>query len=143
MDANGPVVVVGTLDEARNLPAPGDEGGIARLKRSLRSGAWRNTLARALPALLRTPVMVAIAYLDMLFSIGRGGERPQPPGNAPSPALGGSARLVWKGRAGHALIVSDRRENEALAQLRKRSMWSVAIGAAICCWALYELVTMF
>jgi len=142
MAANGPVVVAGTLDDARKLPAHGDAGGLARLKRWLRSGAWRNTLVRSLPPLLRTPVTIAIAYLDMLFSVGRGGERAQPPGEAP-PALGGSRRLVWKGRSGHALIVSDRREPEALAQLRKRSCWSVAIAAAICCWCLYELVTMF
>jgi hypothetical protein len=143
MEANAPVVVVGTLDQARNLPADGDERGLARLKRSLRSGRWRSTLVRWLPALLRAPVMVAIAYLDMLFGVGRGGERARQPGDAPRPTLGASATLVWKGRAGHALIVSDRRETEALAQLRRRSLWSVAIGGAICCWALYELVTMF
>ena len=143
MEANGPVVVVGTVDEAGNLPAHGEERSVARLSRWLRSGEWRNTLLRSLPGLLRMPVLVALTYLDMLFSIGRGNQRSQAPGDAPPPALAPHASLVWKGRAGHALIVSDRRETDALAQLRKRSLWSVAIGAAVCCWCLYELASMF
>jgi hypothetical protein len=143
MEADRPVYVFGTLDEARHLPAAGDERGIARLARSLRTGAWRNTLLNSLPALVRAPVGIAIAYLDMLFAIGRGGERAQQPQDAPPPALDPSAVLVWKGRAGHALIVSDRRENEAIAQLRKRSLWSAAIGAVILCYCLYELINLF
>jgi hypothetical protein len=143
MEANGPVYVFGTLDEARHLPAAGDERGTARLMRWLRTGAWRNALLRSLPALVRAPVTIAIAYLDMLFSIGRGGERAQQPQDAPPPALGPSEVLVWKGRAGHALIVSDRRETEAMAQLRKRSLWSIAIGAVILCYCLYELINLF
>ena len=51
--------------------------------------------------------------------------------------------LVWKGRAGHALIVSDRRETEAIAQLRKRSLWSLGVGAVILCYCLYELINLF
>ena len=143
MEANGPMYVFGTLDEARHLPAAGDERGIARLVRSLRTGAWRNALVRSLPALVRAPVTVTLAYLDMLFSIGRGGERVQQPQDAPPPALDPSAVLVWKGRAGHALIVSDRRENEAIGQLRKRSLWSTAIGAVILCYCFYELINLF
>jgi len=97
---------------------------------------------RALPAPLRLPVMVALAYVDLLFSVGRGGQRRLPPGAADRPALDPSDRLVWKGRAGHALIVSDRSETEAIAQLRTRSLWRLGIGAALCCWGLYELLTM-
>jgi hypothetical protein len=143
MEADGPVVVVGTLDEARRLPAPGDETGIARWKRAMRTGTWRNSLVRALPAPLRTPVTVTIGYLDLLFSVGHGGERPSQPGAALPPALGPTDRVVWKGRGAHPLIVSDRREAEALTQLRKRSIWSIGIGAVLCCWCLYELLTMF
>ena len=96
MEANGPVYVFGTLDEARHLPAAGDERGIARLARSLRTGAWRNALVSALPALLREPVTVAIAYLGMLFSIGRGSGRGQQPRTHHRPC---SARpRCWSGK---------------------------------------------
>jgi hypothetical protein len=143
MEANGTVYVCGTLDEARNLPDAGDERSVARLLRSLRTGAWRKPLLSSLPALVRAPAAIAIAYLDMLFSIGRGGERAQQPQDAPPPGLSPSAVLVWKGRAGRAFIVSDRRETEALAQLRKRSLWSIGIGAVILCYCLYELINLF
>ncbi len=142
MEANGPVCVFGTLDEARHLPAAGSEHGITRLRRWLRTGAWRNTLLGALPAPVRAPVAVAIAFLEMLFGIGRGGERAQPAQEAPPPALGPSQRLVWKGRSGHALVVSDHRETEATVQLRKRSWWSIGIGAVILFICLSELVDM-
>jgi hypothetical protein len=143
MEANGPVYVFGTLDEARHLPAAGDERGIARLKHSLRTGAWRNALLRWLPVLVRAPVFIAISYLEMLFMVGHGGQRARQPGDAPPPALAPSAVLVWKGCAGPSLIVSDRRENEAIAQLRKRSLWSIAIGAVILCYCLHELINLF
>jgi hypothetical protein len=142
MEADAPVCVFGTLGEARHLPAAGSEQGIARVLRSLRTGAWRNTLLRALPELVRAPVAVAITFLDMLFGIGRGGERAQQPQDAP-PAMEPSALLVWKGRTGHALIVSDRRETEAIAQLRKRSWWSLAIGALMLFACLQELIDLF
>jgi hypothetical protein len=143
MEAHGPVYVYGTLDEARHLPAAGDERGLARLKRSLRTGTWRNALLRWLPALVRAPVAIAISYLEMLFAVGRGGERTHRPEDDAPPALAPSAVLVWKGHTGHSLIVSDRRETEAIAQLRKRSLWSVAIGAAILCYCLHELINLF
>ena len=142
MEANAQVYVFGTLDEARNLPAAGDERGIARLLRSLRTGAWRNALLRALPALARPTVGIALAYLDMLFAFGHGGERAQQPQDAPPPAMSPAAVLVWKGRAGHSLIVCDRRETEALARLRQRSLWCAGFGAVILCWCLYELVKL-
>ena len=92
---------------------------------------------------MREPVTIALAYLDMLFSIGRGGERARRPQEAPPPALASSAVLVWKGRTGHALIVSDGRETAAHAQLRKRSLWFIAIGAVILCYCLHELINLF
>ena len=143
MEANGPVYVFGTLDEARHLPAAGDEPLLKRALRSLRTGVWRNTLLSSLPALVRAPVGIAFAYLDMLFSVGRGGERAQQPQDAPPPALSPSDVLVWKGRAGRALIVSDRPETEAITQLRKRSFWCLAIGAGVLCYCLYEFIELF
>jgi hypothetical protein len=100
-------------------------------------------LLRRLPAPVRAPFAVAIAYLDMLSSIGRGGERSQQPQDAPPPALAASAVVVWKGRAGRALIVSDRREPEAIVQLRRRSLWSLGAGVAILCYGLLELINLF
>jgi hypothetical protein len=143
MEANGHVYVYGTLDEARNLPAAGEATLLARVQRSLRTGSWRNTVLRALPVLVRAPVGIAFAYLDMLFSFGRGGERAQQPQDAPPPVLNPSSVLVWKGRAGRALIVSDRHETAAITQLRKRSLWCLAIGAAVLCYCLHDLIEFF
>jgi len=143
MEANGHVYVHGTLDEARHLPAAGEATSLARALRSLRTGSWRKPLLRWLPTLLRAPVGIAFAYLDMLFSIGRGGERAQQPQDAPPPVLDPSSVLVWKGRAGRALIVSDRRETEAITQLRKRSLWCLAIGAGVLCYCLHDLIQLF
>jgi len=143
MQVDEPVYVFGTLDEARNLPATREESTLERVRRSLRTGAWRTTVLGLLPSFLRAPVGIAFAYLDMLFSVGRGGERTQLPQDGPAPALDPSAVLVWKGRAGRALIVSNRRESEAIAQLRKRSFWCLAIGGGILCYCLHELITSF
>lgn len=143
MEADAPVYVYGTLDEARHLPSGADAGGWAAALRWLRSGAWRNALLRRLPALLRAPVGVAFAYLDMLFSVGRGGGRVQPPQDAPPPVLAPADLLVWKGRAGRALIVSDRRESEAIGRLRKRSLWCIAIGGGVLCYCLHEFINLF
>jgi hypothetical protein len=143
MEANADVVVVGTLDEARRLPADGQERGPARLARALRATDWREAALRRVPAALRTPVVVAFGYLHMLFSLSRGGARTQRPGDAPPPSLPPSARVVWKGRGGHALIVSDRTPTDALAQWRKHALWSLGIGATLCCFCLYQLAQAF
>jgi hypothetical protein len=143
MAANGPVFVFGTLDEARHLPKDGDEAGLARIARSLRTGSWRPVVVAWMPTVLRPTVTVTLAYLDMLFSVGRGGERARQPHDAPPPVLAPSARVVWKGRAGHALVVSDQRESEAVDHLNRRGRWCVGIGAAILVWCLYELVHLF
>jgi hypothetical protein len=142
MEAGGPLYVLGTLDEARHLPAADvPEGGLQGLLRSLRTGRWRQALVQAVPGPLRMTVTVTLAYLDMLFSLGRGGERARQPRDAAvPPALTPSALLVWKGRAGRAFIVSDRREPEALAQLRKRSLVFIALGIGVLCWCLHEVL---
>ncbi|WP_029001481.1 hypothetical protein [Azohydromonas australica] len=145
MEAGGPLYVLGTLDEARHLDlASLDVRGFAGLARALRTGAWRSALVQRLPGVLRPPVMVTLAYLDMLFSLGRGGERASAPRDAAPPlGLDPAAVLVWKGRAGRPFIVSDQRETGALAQLRKRSLLLLAVGAGVMCWCLHELIQLF
>jgi hypothetical protein len=142
MEAGGPLYVLGTLDEARHLPAAeAPEGGLQGLLRSLRTGRWRQALVHAVPGPLRMTVTITLAYLDMLFGLGRGGEQTRQPRDAAvPPALAPSALLVWKGRAGRAFIVSDRRETEALAQLRKRSLVFIALGIGVLSWCLHEVL---
>jgi hypothetical protein len=55
------------------------------------------------------------------------------------PNLESTAVVIWKGRAGGPLIVSNQRQTAAASQLRKRSLWYIAGGIAILCWILYEL----
>jgi hypothetical protein len=86
---------------------------------------------------------VTIAYLDMLFRLGRGGERATRIEDAGPPALEPSAPVVWNGGAGRPFIVSDRAEQDAIAELRKRSLVSAAFGAALLAWMLYEVVGLF
>jgi hypothetical protein len=143
MEANRALYVFGTLDEARHLPTGADDGATARLRRSLRTGAWRSTLLNALPRIVRAPVGIAIAYVDMLFAVGRGGERVQLPEDAAPPRLDPSARVVWKGRSGHSLIVSDQRETQAVLELRKRSLIWIGFGAVVFGYCLHELFSMF
>jgi hypothetical protein len=87
--------------------------------------------------------MVAIGYLDLLSSVGHGGERAQRLQDALPPALAPDAVLVWKGRARRAFIVSDLRESGALANIRKRSLWLVGGGVAVLCYGLYEVIQLF
>jgi hypothetical protein len=145
MEAGGPLYVLGTLDEARHLGFAGHgQRGLAGVGRALRTGAWRSALVRRLPGFVRPPVIVTLAYLDMLCSLGRGGERARAPqDSAPPSGLGPAAVLVWKGRAGRPFIVSDQRETGALAQLRRRSLWLLAVGAGVMCWCLHELIQLF
>jgi hypothetical protein len=75
--------------------------------------------------------------------VGRGGARARQPEDAAPPALAPNARVVWKGRAGHALVISDQRESDAVAHLNRRGLWCIGIGAAILAWCLYELTHMF
>ena len=145
MEAGGPLYVLGTLDEARHLGLAGhDQRGLAGLGHALRTGAWRSALVQRLPGFVRPPVIVTLAYLDMLCSLGRGGERASAPrDSAPPSGLDPAAVLVWKGRAGRPFIVSDQRETGALAQLRKRSLLLLAVGAGVMCWCLHELIQLF
>jgi hypothetical protein len=134
MEANGHVYVLGTLDEAHRLKSKGDERTFERWTRLVRSGEWRQKLLDAMPALLRGPMLVAIAYLELLSGAGNANKQEVPPPNLESTAV-----VMWKGRAGRPLIVSNQRETAAASQLRKRSLWYIGSGIAILCWILYEL----
>lgn len=141
LELDAPLYVFGTLDEARHLR--GNEPMLARWTRALRNGSWRPALLRRLPAPLRLPIGVLLGFLDLVLSTGTGGRRVAPLQDVPPPALDPSALLVWRGRAGRSLIVSDRRETQALEQLRKRSLWRAGIGGAVLCYCLYELINLF
>jgi hypothetical protein len=145
LEADGPLYVLGTLDDAGRLGATATaDTGLAGRLRSLRSGAWRPALLQKLPMPVRAPMTVALLYLDMLFGLGRGGERPLRPGDAAAPpTLDAGALLVWKGTQGRPLIVADQPETQAVTQLRKRSLWFVAVGIGVLCWCLHELLKLF
>jgi hypothetical protein len=143
MEANGMLFLVGTLDEGRKVTGADELHGIARIVHAARTGSWRQALVGALPRLLRGPATVAFAYVDMMCGIGRSGEHAQRLADPPPPALDGGGVLVWKGRAGRTFVVSDRRETEALAQLRKRSLWFIAGGVGVLCYALHEFIKAF
>ena len=134
MEADGQVYVLGTLDEAHRLQIQGDERTLERWTRWLRSGEWRRWLVDSLPTLLRGPMLVATGYVELLTASGQGKARDMQPPNLQSTAV-----IVWKGRAGRPLIVSNQREQAAASQLRKRSLWYIAGGIALLCWILYEL----
>jgi hypothetical protein len=134
MEANGHVYVLGTLDEAHRLKSTGDERTFERWARLVRSGEWRQKLLDAMPALLHGPMLVAIGYLELLSGAGNANKQEVPPPNLESTAV-----VMWKGRAGRPLIVSNQRQTAAASQLRKRSLWYIATGIAILCWILYEL----
>jgi hypothetical protein len=138
MEANGQVYVLGTLDEAHRLKDAGQQSLSERWAHWLRSGAWRTTLVDSMPTPLRGPMLVAIKYVELLCAAG-GNERAQGVRDAPPPNLAATAVVVWKGRSGRPLIVSNQREKGAVSQLRKRSLWYVGAGIAILCWILYEL----
>jgi hypothetical protein len=133
MEADGQVYVLGTLDEAHRLKVVGDERTLERWARYIRSGEWRDKLVEATPALLRGPMLVAIGYLRLLSGTGHDKERDMTP-----PNLEDTAVVVWKGRSGRPLLVSNQSEKRAASQLRKRSLWYIGGGIAILCWILYE-----
>jgi hypothetical protein len=134
MEANGQVYVLGTLDEVHRLKNTAGERTVERWTRLVRSGEWRKKLVDGMPALLRGPMLVAIGYLQLLSGTGNVNEQETPP-----PSLEATDVIIWKGRAGRPLIVSNQRETAAASQLRKRSLWYIGIGIAILCWILYEL----
>jgi hypothetical protein len=140
LEANGTLYVLGTLDEAGRLPDEVPVNGLARTVRLVRNGEWRRALIGMLPTAMRTVVAVLIAFLDMLTSLGRGGERTRRAEVATPPALPATAPVVWKGRSGRPFLVSDRPERAALGALRTRSLWRAGIGIGVLCFTLYQLI---
>ena len=141
--ANQTLYVLGTLDERRNLPEPSEAGAIERGLQAIRSGQWRRMLVGAAPVPLRMVVAVLIGYLDMMTQLGHGGERSPRDIVAAPPALPPTALVVWKGRSSRPFLVANRPENAALESLRRRSLWTFGIGAAVLCFTLYQLIDLF
>lgn len=144
LEANGSLYVLGTLDERRHVSAFMQLQGVDRLRYLLRSGEWRRTLVAAVPASVRTVLAVVVAYIDMMTSIGRGGERPsQGAAQGEPPPMAPAALLVWKGRNGRPFVVSNCPQTAALAGLRRRSLVTFVFGGAILCFTLYQLIEYF
>ena len=95
-----------------------------------------------MPELLQAPVAVTVGYLGM-FTAGVNRARGLRLADAPPPTLDPHAVVVWKGRAGRPLTVSDKHEGEAISHLRKRSFWYIGGGIAVLCWVLNELIKLF
>ena len=88
-------------------------------------------------------VATLFGFLSIFLGVGRGGERPKGPHDSAPPEMAPGAVLVWKGRAGRPLIVSNGRERQALSQLRTRSLYRAAAGIGVLCYCLYELFQLF
>jgi hypothetical protein len=135
--------VLGTLDERSNLRDPSEAGALQRGLHQLASGQWRRTVVGAAPAPLRVIVTVLIGFLGILTQVGNGGERALREAVVELPPIAPSALVVWKGRSGRPFLVSNRTEHDALAALRKRSLWTFGAGAAVLCYTLYHIVDFF
>ena len=116
---------------------------MARTVTLIRTGQWRDELIRMLPRWLGMLVAVLLGYLSILFGVGRGGERPNETPDSVAPDM--PLTPCWSGRdvAGRPFIVSNGREEEALAQLRSRSLYRAAAGIGILCYCVYELFQLF
>jgi hypothetical protein len=144
MEVGGTLYVLGTLDEARRALVDGRQGGrLSRWARTLRTGQWRSAAVQWVPGFLRMPVAVVIGYLDIVSTAGRRGGRARRLDDAPAPEVAGDGLLVWKGRARRAFIVSDRREADALKQLRARSLWLIGGGVAVLSMSLHQIIRLF
>jgi hypothetical protein len=101
------------------------------IHRALQTGAWRQSVTAAMPTPLRPLVAVFIGFMDMLTGLGISRERPRYLRSDAPPAMAPETLLVWKGRLGHPLLVSDQPEDAALAALQRRSLIVAGIGAAL------------
>jgi len=140
VDQGAPMYVVGTLDERRNLPEPGQLRGFERLAEAIRSGTWRRELVSALPRQTRMVAVIVMGYLDMVLKIGTGKQRPGRAEDGVPPPLLPTARVVCKGSSGRPLIVSNQPDTTTLESWRRRSLKLCTIGAAVVCFAAYQLV---
>jgi hypothetical protein len=140
VEQGAPMYVVGTLDERRNLPEPGQLRGLDRLAEAVRSGTWRRELVSALPQPTRMVAVIVIGYLDMVLKVGTGKQRTGRPEDAVPPSLVPKARVVWQGIGGRPLIVSNQPDTTTLESWRKRSLRLCTIGAVVLCLTVYQLV---
>ena len=144
LEADGSLYVLGTLDERRHVCAFSQMQGLDRWRYLLRSGEWRRALVTAVPVPARMVVSVLVAYIDMLTSIGRGGERAsQGAAQGEPPSMEPTALLGWKGRNGRPFVISNCSQSAALAGLRRRSLWTFVAGGALLCFTLYQLIEYF
>jgi hypothetical protein len=143
LEVGNTLYVLGTLDERGNLRDPSEANFFERVVQQLASGQWRRTVVGAVPAPLRVVVSVLIGFLGIVTQVGRGGERALREAVVAPPEIAPSALVVWKGRSGRPFLVSNRTENDALAALRKRSLWTFGAGAAVLCYTLYHIVDFF
>ncbi|MET0543450.1 MAG: hypothetical protein ABWZ88_17030 [Variovorax sp.] len=139
LEADATLYVFGTLDARRNLPEPGEASWGERIGNSIRSGDWRRDLVGAAPAPLRTVLAVFVGFIDMMIGIGTARKRRGRSGKTPPPVMPLDARVVWKGRGGLPLIVSDRPAGDAMAALRRRALVTGGIGVAIILFVLWSL----
>jgi hypothetical protein len=142
LEVGATVYVLGTLDERRTIPEPGKRGMMAEFVAQFRTGQWRGALVRVLPQWLGRLVAVLFTFLSILLGVGRGGERPTQQEEPRPPDLPSNTVLVWKGLSGRPFIVSNRREHQALSQLRQQSLWRAGAGVAIVCYCAYEVLTL-
>lgn len=142
LEVDAPVYILGTLDERRSIPGPGELGLGASVMTQFRTGRWRSTLIRALPPFLGQLVAVLLGFLSIVTGVGRGGERPKYMTEPKPPDLPPATVLVWKGLAGRPFIVSNRREHDAVDHLRTRSLYKAGAGIAVVCYVLYELLKL-
>lgn len=143
LEVNHSLYVLGTLDERRNLREASEAGPFDRCLQQLLSGQWRRTLVGAVPTPLRVIVSVLIGFLGILTQVGNGGRSALREAIVAPPAIAPDALVVWKGRGGRPFLVSSRAEQAALAALRKRSLWTFGVGAAVLCYDLYHVVEFF
>ena len=139
LPADAPVYVLGTLDERRTIRA-GGAAGVARMVTLIRTGQWRLDLIRMLPRWLGLLVAVLCGFLGIVLGVGRGGERVKGPYDSDPPDIPPHALVIWKGLAGRPFIVSNRREAQALSELRTRSMYWCAGGIGVLCFCVYQLL---
>ncbi len=139
LPTNQTLYVLGTLDQRRNLPKPGEESPLDRARRLWRSGEWRRALVSMVPAQGRFIVAVLIGFLDIVTQVGRGGQRVQQRQSFEAPALDAAARLVWKGNKGQPFLLSNQPERAALGAWQKRSKYLWWGGVGVWCLTVYQL----
>ena len=142
LEADATLYVLGTLGERRHVPGPGEIGLLERLIRLLRTGEWKRRVVAAMPGPGKIVAAVLIGCLEMMVKIGTGtgGARFEHADDSSPPSIEPAALLVWEGREGRPFLVSNQPISAALASLRRRSLWTCGLGAAMLSCVLYAVV---